>query len=348
MPECHESTDYLRVLVCDDEESILKLYSEVLSPPDELIQSTQKLADLSSKLFESKNVLDSGCQMGPIELVLARQGKEAVQKVREAVSENDPFALVYMDKRLPPGPDGIWAAEQIRKLDPNVIIVIVTAFSDVEPEEIAKRVPPVDKLLYVQKPIQPHGIRQYLMSMGTKWVQEKELRKFHAQFGAQFGKKAVELYQVKDDLEKEKSRKYGMERVIYENELTFKTALEACSDVFYKYNLTSSSYEFFKGFPKRLIGFSPEMLLDMGPGGIRERVHADDMAHYERFIECLIDSTGKGQRCMSLQYRWKHKRDEYIELNETRVLMFDANNVPSYILGVIRGKSQYAEFDSLL
>lgn len=348
MSECEVSTNCLRVLACDDEESILELYREVLSPSAELTDSMQRLADMSSKLFDVEGGIEGDCIVGPVELVLVRQGEEAVEKVREAINENNPFALIYMDKRLPPGPDGIWAAEQIRKLDPNVIIVIVTAFSDVEPEEIARRVPPVDKLLYVQKPIQPHGIRQYLMSMGTKWVQEKELRRFHAKFGAQFGKKAVELYQVKGDLEKEKSRKHGMEKVFCENELTFKAALEACSDVFYKYNLTSGSYEFFKGFPKRLLGFSQDELLEMGLVGIRERVHADDLIHYERFTDGFMSSTGSGQRCMSFQYRWKHKRDEYIELNETRVLMFDATNAPSYILGVIRGKPNYTEFDPLL
>ena len=274
-------------------------------------------------------------------MVLSRQGEDAVEKVREAVNQGTPFALVYMDKRLPPGRDGIWAAEQIRRIDPNVIIIIVTAFSDVEPEEIARRVPPLDKLLYVQKPIRPHGIRQYLTSMGTKWLNEKELRKFHAMVGAEFGHKAVEMYAIRDNLEKETSAKNNIEKALYENELVFRLAMEACADVFFKFTPKSETFDLFKGFPKRLMGFSDDELMDMACDGFLQRVHPDDLSHYRQHIEGFSDNSGSGPRCRSIQYRWKHKDGGYIELNETRVLMYGTNAAPDYVLGVIRLKPQY-------
>lgn len=341
MVECCE-TECLRVLAVDDEESILKLYQDVLGQPSEVSDSTRKLADLSSKLFGDDN--DELIQ-GSVELVLSRQGEDAVEKVREAVKQGTPFALVYMDMRLPPGRDGIWAAEQIRRIDPNVIIIIVTAFSDVKPEEIARRVPPLDKLLYVQKPIQPHGIRQYLTSMGTKWLNEKELRKFHALVGAEFGHKAVQLHSVKDDLEKEISARNSIEKAHIENELVIRLAMEACADVFFRFTPKSGTFDLFKGFLKRLMGFSDGELLEMAYDGFLRRIHPDDLPHYRQYVEGFSDDTCNGPRCRSMQYRWKHKDGGYIELNETRVLMYGSNAAPNYVLGVIRSKPQFTEVE---
>ena len=39
---------------------------------------------------------------------------------------------------MPPGPDGAWAAARIRELDPAIEIVVCTAYSDVDPRDIAR------------------------------------------------------------------------------------------------------------------------------------------------------------------------------------------------------------------
>ena len=75
--------------------------------------------------------------------------------MRAANAANQPFAVVFLDMRMPPGPDGLWAAQRIREIDQQVEIVICTAYSDVDPLEIGRRVPPADKLFYLQKPFHP-------------------------------------------------------------------------------------------------------------------------------------------------------------------------------------------------
>ena len=144
----------LRVLAVDDEQTILDLYRGALF----------RLADHGGAEYE-------------FEVTLCKQGDEAVEAVRTASSENDPFAVVFLDLRMPPGPDGIWTGEQIRKLDPYVNLVIVTGFFDVDPREIALRIPPEDKLLYVQKPFHVQEIHQFASSLGAKWHSERLLRK---------------------------------------------------------------------------------------------------------------------------------------------------------------------------
>jgi DNA-binding LytR/AlgR family response regulator len=54
---------------------------------------------------------------------------------------------------MPPGIDGVEAGSRIRKIDPDVEIVFVTGYSDIERDELERRVPPPMKLHYFNKPI---------------------------------------------------------------------------------------------------------------------------------------------------------------------------------------------------
>ena len=90
---------------------------------------------------------------------------------------DDPFAVVFLDMRMPPGPDGVWAAARIRELDPAVEIVLCTAYSDVDPRDIGGMVPPEEKLSYLQKPFHPQEIRQMTISLASKWRSEHRIVK---------------------------------------------------------------------------------------------------------------------------------------------------------------------------
>jgi len=138
----------------DDEQTMLDLYRDALFLP-----------------------ADQGGAEDQFEVVLCKQGDEALEAVRKAKNEEDPFAVIFLDLRLPPGPDGIWTGEEIRNIDPYVNFVIVTGFFDVDPREIAARIPPEDKLLYVQKPFHIQEISQFATALGAKWHSEQLLLK---------------------------------------------------------------------------------------------------------------------------------------------------------------------------
>ncbi len=163
-----------RILVVDDEQAILDEFQEILRPATDSGKPECKLEDLGAELFGKT------CQSSSVasfDLVLCHQGDEAVEKVRVAIEEDKPFAVAFLDVRMPPGPDGVWTAEHIRALDPYVQMVIVTAYSDVDPLGISNRISPKDKLLYLQKPFHPHEIRQFASALGTKWLAERQLEK---------------------------------------------------------------------------------------------------------------------------------------------------------------------------
>ncbi|MDH3669570.1 MAG: EAL domain-containing protein [Gammaproteobacteria bacterium] len=164
----------LRVLIADDEAVIRESYRDILAPNSSKTPAGDKFGAMKAQLFGADT---QPAERPQIEVVCCEQAEQAVDAVVQALAAGQPFAVAFLDIRMPPGKDGVWAAEQIRALDPDIEIVIVTAYSDVDPQEIAARVPPVDKLLYLQKPFHPHEVRQCVSSLGAKWRGAQSLRK---------------------------------------------------------------------------------------------------------------------------------------------------------------------------
>ena len=170
----------IRVLVADDEAGVRDAYRQILSEAD-MSSETAMFHNLRERLFSkamqdqlAKGVSSSDTSFTP---VFCDGAEAAVAAVREALAADDPFAVAFLDMRMPPGPDGVWAAARIRELDPAIEIVICTAYSDVDPRDIGSMVPPEEKLSYLQKPFHPHEIRQMTISLASKWRAEHRIVK---------------------------------------------------------------------------------------------------------------------------------------------------------------------------
>jgi diguanylate cyclase (GGDEF)-like protein len=169
----------IRVLVADDEAEVRDAYRQILSE-SHMSGETAVFHNLRARLFsnnppdQARNRLPGDAAFAP---VFCEGAEAAVAAVREALSRDDPFAVAYLDMRMPPGPDGVWAAARIRELDPAIEIVVCTAYSDVDPRDIGGMVPPEEKLSYLQKPFHPHEIRQMTISLASKWRSEHRIVK---------------------------------------------------------------------------------------------------------------------------------------------------------------------------
>jgi diguanylate cyclase (GGDEF)-like protein len=170
----------IRVLVADDEAEVRDAYRQILLEAD-MSGETAVFRNLRERLFAKGAPEQMAKQLGTRKTVFAPvfcEGAEAaVTAVRESIAADDPFAIAILDMRMPPGPDGVWAAQRIRELDPAIEIVICTAYSDVDPAEIGGIVPPEEKLSYLQKPFHPHEIRQMSISLASKWRAEHRIVK---------------------------------------------------------------------------------------------------------------------------------------------------------------------------
>ncbi len=110
-------------------------------------------------------------------LTLAKDGIEAIEAVKQSVHGKEPFAVAFLDLKMPPLPDGgIWTAKKIREIDTALNIVLVTGCLDIDPLDLSHRIRPLDKFLYLQKPCSIYEIQQCALSLGAKWRAEALLR----------------------------------------------------------------------------------------------------------------------------------------------------------------------------
>jgi PAS domain S-box-containing protein len=163
-----------RVLALDDEPGMLTLYRDILC-----VEAEE--ASVLEALFSASGVAPAAAQERPrFEVTLCAQAQAAVDRAREAREQGSPFAVALMDVRLAEAPDGIWAAEQVRAMDRDVEIVMVTAYADVTLRELNLRIPPPEKLLFLHKPFRPQELRQLAISLCSKWDTERRLRELNA------------------------------------------------------------------------------------------------------------------------------------------------------------------------
>jgi two-component system, NtrC family, sensor kinase len=128
-----------RVLVIDDEEMVRDNIEEILTP-QKSNSDNDNISLAASILFESaKPVLAPRASNIPEFIVhKAANGMDGLDMVKEALEAGQPYAVIFLDMRMP-GWDGLETAMQIRKFDSQAEIIFITAFSDRSIDEIVER-----------------------------------------------------------------------------------------------------------------------------------------------------------------------------------------------------------------
>ncbi len=118
-------------------------------------------------------------------LTHADQGLDAVAAVERALADGEPYAVAFIDIRMPPGIDGRETAKRIRALDAGINIVIVTGFSDFSPLEISRVAGPADKIFYIAKPFEVAEIQQTAAALVARWENDRALAAAREQLSQQ-------------------------------------------------------------------------------------------------------------------------------------------------------------------
>ncbi|MEX2463562.1 MAG: response regulator [Balneolaceae bacterium] len=164
-----------RVLLVDDNESIHDDIQEILtthqkSRDADILYLEQELFGGSISDIDHANVLTEA----EYRIDHAYQGEEAIRMVHEAEEEVDPYAVIFMDVRMPPGIDGIETIKLIWKDYPYIEMVICTAYSDYSWDKIVRNLGITDKLLFMKKPFDATALKQMALSLTTKWELRQE------------------------------------------------------------------------------------------------------------------------------------------------------------------------------
>jgi signal transduction histidine kinase/CheY-like chemotaxis protein len=128
------------VLVIDDEEMVRDNIEDILVPKG-LSQEQQGINTAVSILFDSPATLLAPRVRSNIPTFTvdkASNGMEGIRKVKEAKERGHPYAVIFLDMRMP-GLSGLETAMEIRRYDIKAEIVFITAYSDCSIEEIVEQ-----------------------------------------------------------------------------------------------------------------------------------------------------------------------------------------------------------------
>ncbi len=152
-----------RVLVIDDNDAIHGDFHKILSPA----------VDESAALQDARAAFLGGgataSEAPEFELEDASQGQEGLEMVDRAVKAGTPYAMAFVDVRMPPGIDGIQTIKKLWDVDAELQVVICTAFADYSLDEIIDQLGSTDRLLILKKPFDPAEVRQLAAALTEKW-----------------------------------------------------------------------------------------------------------------------------------------------------------------------------------
>ncbi|MEX0845379.1 MAG: response regulator [Balneolaceae bacterium] len=197
------------ILVVDDNASIHKDIESILIGISS--DSDAELREMEAELFSDGENGESGSSIIDIDIKYdidhAYQGEEAIDLVDKASEDGNPYSLIFMDVRMPPGMDGIQTIKNIWDKHKNTEIVICTAYSDYSWEEILSELGNSDKLLFMKKPFDATALKQTTLTLTTKWKLQQESLKYTQKLEEEVKERTKELTQLVADykLMKEKA-----------------------------------------------------------------------------------------------------------------------------------------------
>lgn len=159
------------VLVIDDNEAIHEDFRKVLCGP----RKDKALDSLEVELFGES--VSQGPQL-PCEVTIdsAFQGFDGVMQVKQNTVSN-PYDLVFVDMRMPPGWDGLKTIKEIWAICPSQPIVLCTAYSDYTYEQIMEELGQKPNFLILKKPFEPEEILQIVNSIAASETDESRSKR---------------------------------------------------------------------------------------------------------------------------------------------------------------------------
>ncbi len=161
--------DRFRILIVDDNRAIHEDFRKVLCRSTS--EAASRVDALEAELFgdDSQTADASQSAAATFDLECATQGEAALELVTAANEAGAPFALAFIDMRMPPGWDGLTTIEALWAVDPHVQIVICSAYSDYSWSQITDRLGTSDQLLILKKPFDSVEVMQLAHAMTSKW-----------------------------------------------------------------------------------------------------------------------------------------------------------------------------------
>ncbi len=244
-----------RILIADDNKDIHDDIKYILEASSEYIDDYKETQLLKEELFGENSSASVDKTVIDIKYIIddAYQGDEAVEMVRKAKDSGEPYSLIFMDVRMPPSTDGIEAIESIWQMDPDVGVVICTAYSDYSWDQIITKLGQNDNLLFIRKPFDNVSLKQMALAMTTKWSLKMQVNEHIENLEQEVDKRTNELTlivrKLRDEIalreEKEKLLAHSAHYDSLTELLNRRSFYTAVKFLIRKSNLNQSSFSLF-------------------------------------------------------------------------------------------------------
>lgn len=212
--------DQPRILIIDDNPAIHEDFRKILSGPTTL----GRLGDMEKALFGEP---ETHAERVVFRIDSAYQGREALEMVKKAMEENDPYALAFVDVRMPPGWDGVETLEHIWQCCPDLQAVICTAYADYSWDDIARRLGHTDNLLILKKPFETVEVLQMAHALSRKRALEYQAKLRMEDLDRMVRERTQELVTANEKLKQEIEERTRAQHALRISEEQFSKAFNA-------------------------------------------------------------------------------------------------------------------------
>jgi len=312
-----------RILVVDDNASIHDDFWKILARDN---TEEDDLARANAELFGQPVAVPG---KGPgFEVVAAFQGQDGLAAVREAAQSGRPFAMAFVDVRMPPGWDGIETTARLWEADPDLQIVICTAYSDYSWDEMTARLGVSDRMVILKKPFDVVEVLQLANTLTAKWTLLQQVKLKFQDLERVIGERTHELEASNEQLRGEVRERELTEQVLRGVQEKLNHFLAKSPAVLYSFRIESG-----KPVPSwvsdnftHFTGHEVQDWYRQAPG--LEYVEETDRVLVRDSLTILL-----AQGHLSLPYRVRRKDGTLRWVRDDRQLLRDEQGQPIEIVG---------------
>ncbi len=286
-----------RILVVDDNPAIHEDFRKILGQKNQ----NAALDQLESELFG-----EQAREAESYELASAYQGQDALAMVQAGLRRGEHYALTFVDMRMPPGWNGVETIAKLWEVDPEIQVVICTAYSDCSWEEILTRLGATDRLLILKKPFDTAEVCQLACALTEKWHLTRHAHLKLNQLKGMVDEQTHELRVGNARLRSEISERAALEQSLRTSETRYALAAAAANDGLWDWDLAGAR-AYFSPRWKGLLGHADHEV-GADPDEWFDRVHPDDLDRVRGGLREHVEGRSEAFQC---EYRIRHRDGQY-------------------------------------
>jgi two-component system cell cycle sensor histidine kinase/response regulator CckA len=260
-----------RILVADDTRDIHKDIRKILCPD----QDPTDLNEIESQLFGIASATP-GKLNKTFRVDSAYQGKEALEMLDTALSSGEPYAMAFVDMRMPPGWDGIETIRHLWAKQSDLQVVICTAYSDHSWQDIVQELGTSDNFVVLKKPFDNIELLQLAHALTMKWQLAKQAKLRLNELDQLVAQQTAKLMAANEQLRAEIRRRERTELKLRGSEHRFQLAFKASAIPMAIMHAPSRTYLEVNEAFVTLLGHGREDILGCSPLDLKMLVHPED------------------------------------------------------------------------